>query len=214
MSARKNHTTARIVPNWMATSNDAAGVVESEPKTLARGSGAPSSRTGRNSVRPCTTPSSAAASRFTTASTADSIAAAPSRLARAGVATAARLRGAARRLRMIAIADGDEDRRVRAGDDADEHREREAAQHFAAEEEQREHREERRAGRDDRAASVWLTLVLTIAVERLAPHRPLVLTHAVEDDDRVVHRVAGDRQNRGDDVQRQVVAEPGQERRA
>ena len=38
-----------------------------------------------------------------------------------------------------------------------------------------------------------------------------VLADAVEDDDRVVHRVAGDGQHRRHDVQRQVVAEEGQE---
>ena len=39
-----------------------------------------------------------------------------------------------------------------------------------------------------------------------------VLADAVEDDDGVVGRVAGDRQDRGDDVEREVVAEERQER--
>ena len=47
--------------------------------------------------------------------------------------------------------------------------------------------------------------------ERLAAHRPQVLAHAVEDHDGVVHRVAGDRQDGRDDVQRQLVAEEDQE---
>ena len=42
---------------------------------------------------------------------------------------------------------------------------------------------------------VWLTDVLTIVVEVVAPHAAHVLAHAVEDDDRVVGRVAGDRQD-------------------
>ena len=44
-------------------------------------------------------------------------------------------------------------------------------------------------------------------VERLTPQQPHVLAHAIEDDDRVVHRVAGNRQDRRDDVQRELVAE-------
>ena len=60
--------------------------------------------------------------------------------------------------------------------------------------------------------SVWLTAVLTM-VDRLSRRmRAHVLAHAVEDDDGVVHRVAGDRQQAGDDVQRQVVAEERQKR--
>ena len=39
-----------------------------------------------------------------------------------------------------------------------------------------------------------------------------VLADPVEDDDRVVGRVAGHRQDRGDDVQRHVVAEEREER--
>ena len=46
----------------------------------------------------------------------------------------------------------DEDRRVGAADDADQHREGKAFEHFAAEQIQRQHRQERRAGGDDGAA--------------------------------------------------------------
>jgi hypothetical protein len=38
-----------------------------------------------------------------------------------------------------------------------------------------------------------------------------VFTDAIEDDDRIVHGIAGNGQNRRDDVQRQIVAEPRQE---
>ena len=48
--------------------------------------------------------------------------------------------------------------------------------------------------------------------QRVAPHPAQVLADAVEDDDRVVGRVAGHRQDRGDDVQRHVVPEERQER--
>ena len=60
--------------------------------------------------------------------------------------------------------------------------------------------------------SVWLTLVLTTVSSELAPLAAQVLADAVEDHDRVVHRVAGDGQDGGDDVQRQVVAEEHQQR--
>src|SRR5687768_1498336 len=103
---------------------------------------------------------------------------------------------------------GDEDRRVGAADDADEHREREAAQRLAAEDIQGEHREERRAGGDDRPRQRLIDAEIHHLLERLAAHRPQVLADAVEDDDRVVHRIAGNRQQRGNDVQRQVV--PGE----
>ena len=68
----------------------------------------------------------------------------------AGAATAA-LR-ALRALRMMATDDGDEDGGVGSGDDAHDHRERKAPQHGAAKNEQREHRDERGAGGDDRPA--------------------------------------------------------------
>ena len=46
----------------------------------------------------------------------------------------------------------------------------------------------------------------------VAPHAAHVLAHAVEDDDRVVDRVAGDREEAGDDVERHVVAKEGEKR--
>ena len=60
--------------------------------------------------------------------------------------------------------------------------------------------------------SVWLTLALTTCSSESRRIAAQVLAHAVEDDDRVVDRVAGDRQDGRDDVQRQVVAEERQER--
>ena len=70
----------------------------------------------------------------------------------------------------------------------------------------------RRAGGDDRARQRLVDAEVDDLFERLAPHRAQVLAHAVEDHDRVVHRIAGNRQQRGDDVQRQVVAEERQKR--
>jgi hypothetical protein len=48
-------------------------------------------------------------------------------------------------------------------------------------------------------------------MQRLTPHRSHVLADAIEDDDRVVGRVAGHGQDRGDDVQREVVLEEREE---
>ena len=85
-------------------------------------------------------------------------------------------------------------------------------EHLAAEEVQRQHRQEGRAGGDDGPRQRLVDGGVDHLLERVAAHlRPQVLAHPVEDDDGVVHRVAGDGQQRGDDVQRQVVAEEGQE---
>ena len=60
--------------------------------------------------------------------------------------------------------------------------------------------------------SVWLIATLMTWSSESRRIAAQVLAHAVEDHDRVVGREAGDRQQRGDDVQRQVVAEEGEER--
>ena len=60
--------------------------------------------------------------------------------------------------------------------------------------------------------SVWLTALLTTCSSGVLPHRPEVLAHAVEHDNRVVDRIAGDGQNRRHDVEGQLVAEEAQER--
>ena len=85
-------------------------------------------------------------------------------------------------------------------------------QDLAAEEEQRERAEERRPCGDDRPAQRLVDRHVDDVLEVVAPHRAEVLAHPVEDDDRVVRRIARDRQDRGDDVQRQVVAEEREER--
>ena len=105
-----------------------------------------------------------------------------------------------------------EDTRVRAGDDADEHREGKAMEHLAAEQIESQNAEERRACRNDGAAEGLVDRDVDDLLQAVAPHAAHVLAHAVEDDDGVVGRVAGDRQDRGDHVQREVVPEEGQER--
>ena len=59
---------------------------------------------------------------------------------------------------------------------------------------------------------VWLTAVLTTSLQRGPGRRAKVLAHAIERHDGVVHRVAGDREDRRHDVQREVVARQGEER--
>ena len=112
--------------------------------------------TGRNSVTPCTTPSSAAARRFTRAKRMVYDARAfrcldcARRLRRRRGDRRRRMRGGARRALAAPEAHdgrGDEDARVGARDDAHDHREREPVQHFSAEEEQRQRGHQRRAGR-------------------------------------------------------------------
>ena len=168
--------------------------------------------TGRNSVTPWTTPSSAAAEsvkRRTNVYDARALrwvltAGATAAAARAPRQSSRRVGGRARRRRAAPEADdrrGDEHARIGAGDDADHHREREAVQHLAAEEEQRERGQQRRARGDDRPAQRLVDRGVDDVSHRVAAHRPQVLADPVEDDDGVVGRVAGHRQNRGDDVQ-------------
>ena len=106
----------------------------------------------------------------------------------------------------------DEPARVGGGDGADEHRERKALQHFAAEQEQREHGHEDGARRDDRPRQRLVEARVDHRLERLAFPGPGVLANAIEDDDHVVHRVADHRQHRRDDVQRHLVVEEHEER--
>src|SRR6185437_15024934 len=84
----------------------------------------------------------------------------------------------------------DEDRRVRARGDADDERERKVLQRRAAEDEQRDDRQQRdergRQGTPDRLPQRYVR----DRGERLLAHQRDVLANAVEDDDRVVDRVA------------------------
>ena len=77
---------------------------------------------------------------------------------------------------------------------------------------EREDAEERRAGGDDGPAERLVDGDVDDLRQVVAAHAAHVLAHAVEDDDGVVDRVAGDREEAGDDVERHVVAEEGQER--
>ena len=58
---------------------------------------------------------------------------------------------------------------------------------------------------------VWLTESLMILRQRLLAALLQVLAHAVEDDDGVVHAVADQGQEGGDDVERDLVLEEGEE---
>src|SRR5262245_2064840 len=92
----------------------------------------------------------------------------------------------------------DEDRRVRTGGDADEDREREVLERLAAEDEEREDREQRDDRRRDRAADRLPEGLVGDRGEARAPHDLRVLAHAVEDDDGVVDRVTQDGEQRRD----------------
>ena len=100
----------------------------------------------------------------------------------------------------------DENRGVRSRDHADEHREREVVYRPVAEDEERGNREERRQRRDDRARQALVDRL----VADLGEGDPLLalekLADAVEHDDRVVDRVADDRQERGDHDERHLAA--------
>src|SRR3954447_10142633 len=90
-----------------------------------------------------------------------------------------------------------EDRRVGAGDDAQQQGEDEHPDRLAREQQQREQRDhDREAGRD-RPAEGLEDRVIDDGAERLAGVPAAVLAHPVEHDDRVVDREADDRQDRG-----------------
>ena len=59
---------------------------------------------------------------------------------------------------------------------------------------------------------VWLTAALTTCLQRGAGRRAKVLADAIERHDGVVHGVAGDREDRGHDVERQIVARQREKR--
>src|SRR5581483_269371 len=92
----------------------------------------------------------------------------------------------------------DEDRRVRTRGDADDQREREVLQRRAAEQEERADGQERDEGRGERPPDRLPERHVGDDRERRSPHDRNVLAYAVEDDDRVVDRVAEHGQNRGD----------------
>src|SRR5215213_9720494 len=101
---------------------------------------------------------------------------------------------------------GDEDGRVRSRDDTHQHGERESAQHLSAEQVQGQHGEEGRARGQERPPERLVDAGIHDLVERLTPHRPHVFAHSIEDDDRVVDRVPGNRQDGRHDIQRELVA--------
>ena len=97
----------------------------------------------------------------------------------------------------------DEDRGVGAGGDADQQREREVLQRRATEQ-----RAASAIGKSvisdvfSERVSVSQIETLTICANEFLPQQRRVLAHAVEHDDRVVERVAEDRQHRGDGCRR------------
>src|SRR5436189_289090 len=99
----------------------------------------------------------------------------------------------------------DHQRRVRSGDDADHQDPGEAADHVAAEGDQCDENEEHGAAGEDRSRQRLVDGEVEVLGQRqalldLAP----VLAHAVVHDDRVVDRVADDREQGRDDVQREL----------
>ena len=92
---------------------------------------------------------------------------------------------------------GDEDRRVRPRDDADEQGQDEVLDRRATEQQQREQRQHDGQAGHDRAPERLQDRVVHDLGERLAGVAGLVLADPVEDDDRVVDAEADDGQHRG-----------------
>ena len=93
---------------------------------------------------------------------------------------------------------GDEDRRVGSREDPDHHREGEVAQRLTAEDEQHADQEDGREAGDQRSGQDLGHRAVDDLREGGARHPRHVLADSVEDDDRVVHRVAEDGQEGGD----------------
>ena len=89
----------------------------------------------------------------------------------------------------------DEQRRIRTGDDADEHRQREVEDGAVAEAEECEHRKERRKGRDDRTGERHIDGTVAELHERSLLILAEVFTDAIEHHNRVVHGVTDDRED-------------------
>src|SRR5579884_2834420 len=90
---------------------------------------------------------------------------------------------------------GVEDRAVRPADDADQHGENEEADRLAGEQEDRQQGQYHREGGVDRPHEGLQDAVVDDDVERLPGPPRRVLAYSVEDDDRVVHGEADDRQH-------------------
>ena len=104
---------------------------------------------------------------------------------------------------------GDEDRRVGTGGDADHHREGEVLQRLAAEDQQHADQEDGRQAGDQRSRQHLAHRAVDDLREGGARHPRHVLADAVEDDDRVVHRVTQDGQEGGDRPARHLLAHQG-----
>ncbi len=68
-SPQKNHTTARTVPVWMAASKESPKRPWSMPRKYWLRRRCPELETGRNSVKPCTTPKKMASRSSSTPAT-------------------------------------------------------------------------------------------------------------------------------------------------
>ena len=86
------------------------------------------------------------------------------------------------------------------------------AKHFTTEDVQGEHREGRGARRDDRARQGLVDAGVDELIELVTTHAAHVFPNTIKHNDRVVHRVPGDRQHRGHDVERELVPEEHQHR--
>ena len=93
------------------------------------------------------------------------------------------------------------DRRVRADRDPDGHRQGEGPDHAAAQEQQREHGDDRRPGREQGARQRLVDAPIQHLHQVVAGVELEVLADPVVDDDRVVEAVADDREQRGQHLQ-------------
>src|SRR5205807_2154261 len=80
----------------------------------------------------------------------------------------------------------------------------ESTKHLAAHQEQDEHGKESQTAGQDRSRKSLIDGLVDHVSERLVAQQPVVLTDAIEDDDRVVHGIADQSKQRRDDRKRNL----------
>src|SRR6185503_1388102 len=106
----------------------------------------------------------------------------------------------------------DVDRAERTGEHTERHDPRERADYFAGEEQQRQRRREHGGMRQHRARQRFVDRAVQYVAQRFLALFLQVFAHAIEDDDRVIQRIADDGEDRRDDGQRDLEPQHGEER--
>src|SRR6185369_2501746 len=94
--------------------------------------------------------------------------------------------------------------RIRSNYDADDQRQREPMQNLSSKNIEGEHRQERQSGGQDSSAQRLVDRFIDDIGQAVSPKQLDVLANTIEDDNRIVHRISDERQDRGDHRQRHL----------